>query len=137
MKGVSTLDHIKERNDESLRDFYTRFTNEFTNIDQVITGREAIHAFGRALGPKGSKLYNSLSIIPINTVEVMTERVKSYIDPEIAKDSKTSKQHPHKNNRKNEKRHLVVPHPNREVYETYIPLNQEISIILNEMEKRD
>lgn len=59
MKSVGTLEHINQRNDESLGDFYNRFNKELAEIDQVITGGETIHAFVRALGPRGSALYDS------------------------------------------------------------------------------
>lgn len=85
LKSVGTLDHIKQRNDESLGDFYTRFKKELADIDQVIPGRETIRAFIRALGPRGSVLYSSLSVIPVNTVKPMMVRIKSYVELEIVK----------------------------------------------------
>lgn len=42
----------------------------------------------KALGPKDSALYDNLSIIPVNTVEDMTERVKSCTDLEITKEGR-------------------------------------------------
>lgn len=52
IKSVGTFDHIKQRNNESLEDFYTRFNKEIVGIDLVITGGETIRAFIRALGPE-------------------------------------------------------------------------------------
>lgn len=71
-------------------DFCTCFNKELIGINQVITGGENIHAFIRALGPRSSALYDNLSIIPVNTFEEMVVRVKSYIDLEIAKESRKS-----------------------------------------------
>lgn len=85
---MGTLDHIKQRNDENLGDFYTRFNKELVGIDQVITDNETIRAFVRALGPTCSALYDSLSVIPVNTMEEMAARVNSYIDLEIAKEGR-------------------------------------------------
>lgn len=42
----------------------------------------------KALGPKDSALYENLSIIPVNTVEEMAERVKSCTDLEITKEGR-------------------------------------------------
>lgn len=50
-------------------------------------GGETIHAFVRALGPRGSSLYDKLTVISVNTVEEMTTRVKSYNDLENTKES--------------------------------------------------
>lgn len=86
LKSGNTLDHIKQNVFESLRDFFTCFNKELTGIDQVITSDEIICTFVRAIGPRGSFLYDSLSVIPVNTIEDMTEKVKSYIDLEIAKE---------------------------------------------------
>lgn len=44
----------------------------------------------RALGPKGSSLYDNVSVIPINIMEEMAPWVKSYIDLAIAIDGKTT-----------------------------------------------
>lgn len=87
-KWVDTLDHIKQRNDESLGDIYTQFNKELVRIDQVITGGETIHAFVKDLGAKHSIQYDSQSVIPINTLEDMTVKVESYIDLEIVKKGK-------------------------------------------------
>lgn len=88
LKRVGTLDHIKQRSDVILGDFYTHFNKELTSIDEVIMGLETIHAIVRALGPKGSTLYDSLTVIPIKTVEEMATRVKLYINLEIAKEGR-------------------------------------------------
>lgn len=85
LKSVGTLNHIKQKNAKSLGNFCTRFNKELARIDQVITSGEKIYAFVRALGPRVSTLYDSLSVIPVNIVEDMTARVKLYIDLEIAK----------------------------------------------------
>lgn len=69
-------------------DFYTRFNKELSGIDQVITGGETIHAFVTVLGPRGSALHDSLSVIPVNTIDEMVAQVKSYIDLEIAKEGR-------------------------------------------------
>lgn len=86
LKCVGTLDHIRQRSNESLVYFYTHFNKELAGIDQVITGDETIRSFVRALGPRGPSLYDIISVMPINTVEEMTARVKSYIDLVITKD---------------------------------------------------
>lgn len=86
LKSVGTLDHIKQRYDESLGDF--RFNKELSGIDQVITGGKTIRAFVKALGPRGFTLYDSLSVIAVNIVEEMATRVKSYIDLEISKEGR-------------------------------------------------
>lgn len=88
VKSVGTLVHIKQRSDESLGDFYNRFNKELPGIAQVVTSGETIRAFVRALGPKSSALYDSMSDIPVNTVKVMEARVKAYIDLEIAKEGR-------------------------------------------------
>lgn len=88
LKGVGTLDHIKQKNDESLGDFDTKFNKELTGIDQVITGDETIRAFLRALGLRVSALYDNLSVIPVITVEEMAVMVKSSIDLEITKEGR-------------------------------------------------
>lgn len=49
-------------------DFYISFNKELAKIVRVITGSEIIHAFIRALGPKGSALYDSLNVISVNTI---------------------------------------------------------------------
>lgn len=85
LKSVGTLDHTKQRNDGNLGDFYTCLNIELAGIEQVITGGKTNRAFVRVLGPKGSALYDNLSVIPVNTMEEMTATVKSYIDLEIAK----------------------------------------------------
>lgn len=36
-----------------------------------------------------------------------------------------------------DKRRSLLPRPNREVYETFTPLNQNILVILNEMKRKD
>lgn len=75
----------------------------------------------------------------------MAERVKSYIDlemeKEVRKTHKESKKDTHegkkteqchkKGGHQDDKRRSQVTCPNREVYETFTPPNQEISIILN------
>lgn len=57
-------------------------------INQFIMGGETKRAFVRALGPRGSALYDNLSVISVNTVEEMAARAKSYIDLEIAKEGR-------------------------------------------------
>lgn len=42
----------------------------------------------KALGPRDSALYDSLSVNSVNTLEEMTMRVKSYIDLEMAKEGR-------------------------------------------------
>lgn len=88
LKSMGTLDHINQRNYESLGDFYTMFNKELLGIDQVITGGETIHVLVGVLGPRVSALYDSPSVIPVNTVEEMVTRVKSYIDLEKAKEGR-------------------------------------------------
>lgn len=82
------LDQFKQISDENLGNFYTRFNTELESIDQVITGGETNHTFMRVLRPKGTTLYGSLSVIPVNTVEARATRVKSYIDLEIVKEGR-------------------------------------------------
>lgn len=64
----------------------------------------------------------------------MATRIKSYIDPkQVRKSDKESKkkihegkkteQHTQKNVNQDDKRHPLGTHPNREVYETFTPLN--------------
>lgn len=105
----------------------------------------------RALGPGGSTLYDSLSVIPVNSVEQMTTRVKSYIYLEIANEGrkiykelkkevhegKKSEQCPPKLGHDDQKCRLLLSSPRREAYEKFTPLNQEIPVILVEMERRD
>lgn len=98
IKSVGTLDHIKQRNDASLR-FYMHFNKELVVINQVIIGGETIRVFVRAIGCRGSTLSDSLSVILINTVEEIHE---------------------------GKKRHPLWPQPNREIYETFTLLNQKI-----------
>lgn len=88
LKGVGTLDHIKQMSDESLDDFYNRFNKELAEIGQFITVGKTIHAFVRALLPRVSALYDSLNVIMVKTVEEMAAWVKSYIDMEIAKEGR-------------------------------------------------
>lgn len=90
LKRVRTLDRMKQMNDASLIDFYTRFNMELSRIDQLITRGGTIRDFVRALGPKGSTLYNSMSVIPVNTVDEMAACAKSYIDLEIAKEGRNA-----------------------------------------------
>lgn len=45
-------------------------------------------AFVRALGPRGSVVYDRLSVIPIHVVGEMVVHVQSYIDLEIAKEGR-------------------------------------------------
>lgn len=85
---MGTLDHIKQRNDESLIDFYTGFNKKLTGIDQVITGAEMIRTIVRVLGLRGFALYDSMSVIPANTIEEMAIRVKSYINLEITEEGR-------------------------------------------------
>lgn len=149
----STLDHITQRSDESVGDFYTRYIKDLASDDQVIIGGETIHAFVRALGVRGSAMYDNLSvipIIPITIIEEMLARVKSYTNLEITKkgnkvhkDSKKGihegkhlKQRPHKIHQEDKRRPLVSD-PNMEVYETHTPLNQEILAIRSEIENSD
>lgn len=84
-------------------------------------------------------------------MEEIVVRVKFYVDLEITKEvrkaqnesnkeiqkGKKNEQQPHKNKHREEKYRPMVPLNSREVYETYTPLDQEISIILNKMEKID
>lgn len=77
------MDDIRQRSDANLGYFYTHFNKELDNIEHVITGGEIIHAFVIVLGPRGSPLYDNLSVIPVNTFEEMATRVKLYIDLEI------------------------------------------------------
>lgn len=150
LKSVDILDHNRQRSNGSLGQFYNFYYKELTSIDQVITGGEAVCAFVKALGARGSDLYDSLRVKLVTTVEEMRTSVKLYIDLEIAnedmkghKDSKSeiyeeekSEQRSHKNYHEDQCRPLVS-RPNREVYETYTHLKQKISVILNEMEIRD
>lgn len=113
LKSVDTLDHIRKRKNESLWDFYTYFNKDLASIDQVIIDEgETIRALVRALRPKGTTLYDILSIIPFIMVENMTARAKLYIDQELNKkgkkalkeskkevqEAKKPQQHNHKNN---------------------------------------
>lgn len=50
-------------------DFYTCFNKELPSIDELIIGGETIRAFLKAFGPKGTALYDRLSIIPINNID--------------------------------------------------------------------
>lgn len=77
------MDNIRERSDVSMGDFYTRFNKELTSINQVITERETIRAFVRALGPRRFALYDSLSVIHVTTIKTLATRVKLSIDLEI------------------------------------------------------
>lgn len=63
-------------------------TRSWKESKKVITGGETICAFVRVLGPRGFALYDSLNVIPVNTVEEMEAHVKSYIDLEIAKEGR-------------------------------------------------
>lgn len=45
LKILGMLDHIKQKNDESLGDFYTRFSKDMVEIDQVITAGKTICTF--------------------------------------------------------------------------------------------
>lgn len=56
------------------------------SINQIITSGETIRVFVNALEPKGSTLYDSLSVILVNVVVEMVVRVRSYFDMEIAKE---------------------------------------------------
>lgn len=117
----------------------------------MITEGETTRAFVRELGPRGLALHDCLSIIPVNTVEEMATRVNSYINLEIAEEGwkahkeaskkegqegKKSKQHPPKFGH-DDKRRLFVPRPQREIFENFTPLNRDILVILNEMERKD
>lgn len=116
-----------------------------------LTTGETIRAFVRTIGPRYSTLYENLSVIPVNTVEEMGVRFKSYTDLEMKKEGKKAhkkfkkeihegkklEHHPQKGGHQDDKRHRLVTLINREVYETFTPLNQEISVILNDLEKRD
>lgn len=64
------------------------------SIDQVITGGETIYAFVKVLRPRGSALYDNLSVIPVTVVEEIAVRVKSYIELEIANEGKKQKGDP-------------------------------------------
>lgn len=111
LKSVDILDHNRQRSNGSLGQFYNFYSKELTSIDQVITGGEAVCAFVKALGARGSDLYDSIPVILVTTVEEMRTSVKLYIDLEIAnedmkghKDSKSeiyeeekSEQRSHKN----------------------------------------
>lgn len=90
---MGTLWHIKQRNDESLSNFYSIFNKELAGIDQVITGGENICAFVRVLSLRGSPWYDSLSIILLNIVEQIAARVKSYIDLKITKEIRKKEVH--------------------------------------------
>lgn len=52
-------------------------------------------------------------------------------------EGKKSEQNQHKNNHGDDMRRSMMSLPSQKVYETYTPLNQEISVILNEMTNRD
>lgn len=120
-----------------MSDLYTHLNKKLTSIYQVITCGEIIHAFVRELRAKGTALYDNLSVIPVNTIEEMTTRVKSYIDLEIANEGrkphkeskkeihegKWSEQCPRKNGNEDPKCRPIIPHPSREVYETFTPVN--------------
>lgn len=88
LKSVSALEHIKPKSDEGLGNFYTRFNKDLSGINQVITRRETICAFIRALAPRGFALYDSLSVILVYTMEKMVARFKSYINLEITKEER-------------------------------------------------
>lgn len=89
------------------------------------------------LGPRRSALYDSVNVIPVNTVEEMMTRVKSYIDLEIAmemrkmhketkkkvQEMKRPKQHPLKPWTDDHKCCPLLQHPRWEVYETFTPLS--------------
>lgn len=62
----------------------------------------------RALGPKGSSLYDNVSVIPINIMEEMAPWVKSYIDLAIAIDGKTTQKELKKRSRR-EKTLSTIP----------------------------
>lgn len=86
LKSIDALDNIGQMSDESLGYLYTRLNKELTSINQVIMEGETICTFVRALGPRGFSLYDNLSLIPVNTVEEMTVKGKSYRNLEIAKE---------------------------------------------------
>lgn len=79
---------------------------------QVITCSETIRAFVRALGPKGFVLYDSLSVVLVNTVDEMATRVKSYIDLEITMEGRKTVRKETKNEahegKKSGQRHQMV-----------------------------
>lgn len=116
----------------------------------MITGGETIRAFVRALGPIGFAMYDNLSVISANIVEEMVARVKSCIDLEISKEGRRIRK-PLKKRFKGGKKHeqciSKVGHddkhrslnqrPSREVYETFMPPNREISMILIKMKRKD
>lgn len=56
LRSVGTLNHIKQKSDESLGEFYIRFNRELASIDQVITCRESFVPF-------------TGTAIPVNMVE--------------------------------------------------------------------
>lgn len=74
---MGTLDHIKQKNDERLGNFYTTFNKELAWIDLVIKSNTTIRTFVMALGPRSLTLYDRLTVIPVNTMEETKARVKS------------------------------------------------------------
>lgn len=53
---MGTLDHIKQRNYESLGNFYTWFNKVLDGINQVLIGGDTMHAFVRVERPRSSVL---------------------------------------------------------------------------------
>lgn len=80
--------HINQIKDKSFSDFYTRFTKELAEMDNVIKGDETICTFVSALGLRGFILYDILNVISVNTIEEMEACVKSYINLDIAKEGR-------------------------------------------------
>lgn len=74
--------------------------------------------------------------------------VKSYIDLEIAKEGRKTykelkkegnrpKQRPIKSRHNDHKCRPLLSHSSKEVYEKFTPLNQKISVVLVELERKD
>lgn len=82
-------------------------------IDEIIIGVETIRAFVRALRPRGSALYDSLSVIPANIGEEMATRIKSYIELEIAEECRKAHKDSNKDiheGKKSQQRHQKGGH---------------------------
>lgn len=86
-KSVGTLNNIKQRGDKSLRDFYTTsLQNRRGSICHYTWGNHS--CLRQGTGPKGTILYDNLSVKVVNTVAEMAASLRSYIDLEIAKDDR-------------------------------------------------
>lgn len=103
----------------------------------------------RALGPKGSTLYENLSVISVNIVEEMTTRVKLYIDLQTADESRMTHKELKKKAEEGKRLEKCLPKSghddrkcrpllsqlSREGYGIFTVLNQHMSV--TKMNKKD